>query len=43
MGNGDTPPEVYTVSHVAVTIDGVTDGEMNKLLFNSAKPPDWQI
>jgi phage tail-like protein len=43
MGNGDTPPEVYTVSHVAVTIDGVTDGEMNKLLFNSAKPPDWSI
>jgi T4-like virus tail tube protein gp19 len=43
MGNGDTPPEVYTVSHVAVTIDGVTDVEMNKLLFNSAKPPDWQI
>jgi phage tail-like protein len=43
MGNGDTPPEVYTVSHVAVTIDGITDGEMNKLLFNSAKPPDWSI
>jgi hypothetical protein len=43
MGNGDTPPEVYTVSHVAVSIDGVTDGEMNKLLFNSAKQPDATI
>ena len=43
MGNGDTPPEVYTVSHVAVSIDGVTDGEMNKLLFNSAKQPDGSI
>jgi hypothetical protein len=39
-----SPPEVYTVSHVAVTIDGIADaGSMNTLLFNSAKPPDWSI
>lgn len=43
MSNGDAPPEVYTVSHVAVSIDGVTDGEMNKLLFNSAKAPDASV
>jgi hypothetical protein len=38
-----TPPEVYTVAHVAVSIDGLTDGGMNNLLFNSASPPDWSI
>lgn len=40
-----TPAEVYTVSHVAVAIAGITDsaGGMNNLLFSSAKPPDWSI
>jgi hypothetical protein len=38
-----TPPEVYTVSHVAVSIDGITDGGMNNLLFSSASAPSWSI
>jgi hypothetical protein len=38
-----TPPDIYTVSHVAVSIDGLTDGGMNNLLFSSASPPAWSI
>jgi phage tail-like protein len=43
MSTTGTAPEVYTVSHVAVSIDGLTDGGMNNLLFSSASPPSWTI
>ena len=36
-------PEVYTVAHVNVTIDGVTDAGMNQLLFNRATPPSVSV
>jgi hypothetical protein len=40
-----TPPPVYTVSNVKVTISDITDsaGGMGALLFNSCSPPDWSI
>src|ERR1035441_7217301 len=41
---GNTPPPVYTVSHVLVSIDGIADpGNMNTLLFTSCTPPDWSV
>jgi phage tail-like protein len=36
-------PEVYTVAHVNVTIDGITDAGMNQLLFNRATPPSVTV
>jgi hypothetical protein len=40
-----TPPPVYTVSNVKVTIAGITDsaGSMGALLFSSCSPPNWSI
>ncbi|MGA2009334.1 MAG: phage tail protein [Solirubrobacteraceae bacterium] len=39
---GTTPPNVYTVSHVAVQIAGVSDS-LDTLLFSSVTPPSWSI
>src|SRR4051794_18368113 len=33
--------EVYTVTHIKVDMDGLTNGQMNPLLFNRATPPAW--
>ena len=40
-----TPPPVYTVSNVKVTIAGITDqaSGMGALLFSSCSAPDWSI
>jgi hypothetical protein len=41
---GTTPPPVYTVSHILVSIDGIADpGNMNTLLFSACTPPDWSV
>ena len=42
---GSTPPTVYTVQNIKVTIAGVTDsaGDFNALLFNSCDGPSWSI
>jgi hypothetical protein len=40
-----TPPPVYTVSNVKVTIAGITDAAsgMGALLFSACSPPSWSI
>jgi phage tail-like protein len=44
MGTGSTPPDVYTISYVTVSIQDVAqDSNMSTLLFQSAKPPDWSV
>jgi T4-like virus tail tube protein gp19 len=41
---GSTPPPVYTVSHVLVSIADIADaGNMSTLLFSSCSPPDWSV